>query len=517
MVRDIPRILAALGGLAVLALLLLPHPSTAAPAALAGPAVRRLDGALTATPPPTATIPPSCALTWRMVSSPNGSGDNFLNAVAVDGPTTLWAVGSAGNLTLIERWDGSAWSLVASPSPGTSNVLSGVVVAAPNDAWAVGQQQISGTTQTLILHWDGTAWSVVASPTPGSSSTLQGVVLISSTDIWAVGNYRSGSTTQTLTVHWDGTTWSTVPSPNSGPGNSAFSGVTVRSPNDVWAVGAVDPPNGGATTSLIAHWDGVQWSLVPGLGLGTLTSTAAGPGEVWAVGYTGSAGSYHTLTGRYTLYCVSSPTPTGSPTRTPTRTPTPTPPCADWLLETSPTRPPDPNILKAVTARTTTDLWAVGYTNPSANAQQSLTLHNDGTGWVIVPSPNGPSGSTRLYGVAAVAADNVWAVGVTGNATFILHWEGTQWTQVPSPNPGQGANYLYAVTARTATDLWAVGSTCPTPTCGFGAPSQVLILHGDGTTWQVVPLAGPGPGGNFNDLTAVTALAANDAWAVGAS
>src|SRR5437764_621866 len=54
-------------------------------------------------------------------------------------------------------------------------------------------------------------WSVVSSPNVGTSSNvLNGVAVVSANDVWAVGYYSGG----TLIEHWDGTSWSVVPSPN---------------------------------------------------------------------------------------------------------------------------------------------------------------------------------------------------------------------------------------------------------------------------------------------------------------
>src|SRR5207247_4185807 len=90
-----------------------------------------------------------------------------------------------------------------------------------------------------------------------------------------------------------------------------------------------------------------------------------------------------------------------------------------------------------------------------------LLEHWDGTQWSVV---QGPSNGPDFYykGIAAVSANDVWAVGSyvetgVGDRTFIGHWDGTQWTQVPSPNPDVTNNVLYAITAVSVSDIWAVG------------------------------------------------------------
>ena len=45
-----------------------------------------------------------------------------------------------------------------------------------------------------------------------------GVAAISASDVWVVGADEPSNTPQTLIHHWDGTAWSVVPSPNSATG-----------------------------------------------------------------------------------------------------------------------------------------------------------------------------------------------------------------------------------------------------------------------------------------------------------
>jgi hypothetical protein len=54
-----------------------------------------------------------------------------------------------------------------------------------------------------------------------------------------VGDFINASgVRQTLIEHWNGTQWSVVPSPNL-MGNNLLRGVAIVSANDVWAVGFV--------------------------------------------------------------------------------------------------------------------------------------------------------------------------------------------------------------------------------------------------------------------------------------
>src|SRR5207244_228061 len=74
-------------------------------------------------------------------------------------------------------------------------------------------------------------------------------------------------------------------------------------------------------------------------------------------------------------------------------------------------------------------------------------------------------GSTQnaLKGVAVVSANDVWAVGeyssapccIGPNQTLVEHWDGAQWRVVSTPSPGTAR--FYGVVAVGANDVWAVG------------------------------------------------------------
>ena len=163
---------------------------------------------------------------------------------------------------------------------------------------------------------------------------------------------------------------------------------------------------------------------------------------------------------------------------------------------------PYPNELQSVSALTTSDVWAVGYTG---FGQTAVLQHWDGHTWTAKASPI----RAKLYGVKALAANNVWAVGgypVSHTVrSLILHWNGASWTQVPSPNPSSFFNQFEAVSATSATNAWAVGySINPSTHAHYG-----LTAHWDGAHW----LAKANPGAQIDG---VAATATNNAWAAGA-
>jgi hypothetical protein len=134
----------------------------------------------------------------------------------------------------------------------------------------------------------------------------------------------------------------------------------------------------------------------------------------------------------------------------------------------------------------------------------------------VVPSPNVGTGENILTAVSVVSASDAWAVGYeyAGDPfpidTLILHWNGATWAVVESPNPGASSNVLSGVSALSANDAWAVGHTSDKE---FGHVRS-LILHWDGSSWSEAHVRLPKDAGN-NGLNAVHALTADDVWAVG--
>jgi hypothetical protein len=191
--------------------------------------------------------------------------------------------------------------------------------------------------------------------------------------------------------------------------------------------------------------------------------------------------------------------------------------CGVWSVVSSPNvgSSGDTN-LAAVAAISPTDAWTVGNSVGSISAiSATLTEHWNGSQWSIVSSPNVGSFSNTLLGVTSVASNNVWAVGfyINGSThisqTLIEQWNGTSWSVVTSPNVGTSYNALNGVSAVSANDIWAVGYS-QNPTSGA---FSTLIEHWNGTQWSVV--TSPNPGLSSNYLYSVKAVASGNVLAVG--
>ena len=116
-------------------------------------------------------------------------------------------------------------------------------------------------------------------------------------------------------------------------------------------------------------------------------------------------------------------------------------------------------------------LIAPGAAFPAAKAQAAPCLP-----WTSTLPPSPGAGDNEFFGVSALSACDVWAVGnyrtVSNGPLLSLaeHWNGTAWKQVSSPSPGQ-VNELSGVATTSATDVWAVGFFTT------GTLSQVLAAH----------------------------------------
>ncbi len=337
------------------------------------------------------------------------------------------------------------WQVVPSPTIDVSHStfgakLNGVAVVSSTDVWAVGYGPLPGgaayVKQTLIEHWDGASWSIVPSPNPRvktyPQAELFSVFAVSANDIWAVGSYVNPSyfPSFTLIEHWNGTSWNIVPSPSPDSQLNELRSVAGVASNDIWAVGlAGDGGTFNPLRSLIEHWDGATWSVVSNPGV---------------------------------------------------------------------------NDLFGVTALAASNVWAVAvHTSPNVT---DIVEHWDGIKWanVSAPSMNANGGFISLRGIAAVSATDIWAVGDEQNlltnmgSSLAEHWDGTAWTVSSASSLN---SFFPAVTAPGSTDVWAVDGS-----------GLMQTLHWDGTAWSLVSTPNPPPGGG---LYGVTAVSSGNIWAVG--
>ncbi len=301
-------------------------------------------------------------------------------------------------------------------------------------------------------------WSLITSPNTSATqhNYLSAVTCASVRDCWAAGTYYSGSVYQTLIEHWDGTSWAIVPSPNATTtDNNGLGGVTCASASDCWAVGnytyyynTLPPPAPCESNTCIPY---------------TQTLIEHWDGTAWTI--------------------------VASPNSSPTEN--------NWL--------------SSVACTSSSDCWAVGsYHTGSTNDPSDKTLieHWDGNSWAEVDSPNCPgfcSHSDSLVAVTCVSGSDCWAVGDSGSNTLTEHWDGNSWSWVQAPEWGDesGVSYYYGVACTSASDCWVVGRYD-----GFDENTYGIIDHWNGTSWSAYDWSGAILGG-------VTCVSASECWGVG--
>jgi hypothetical protein len=363
---------------------------------------------------------------------------------------------------------------------------------------AVGTALVLGASSALAA----SGWAIVPVPPAGHNASLLGVSSTSDTDAWAVGSENgapgTGVGAKPLIDHWNGTAWSQVATPPT-PGNTAsLAGVSASSPADAWAIGR-SQANRSNFASLAMHWNGAAWAVSPSAAAALSGQIGIGvadinPADAYAIG--GHLGSAHT--GQLAHWNGTS-----------------------WANVTVP-QPANDNLgsdFDAISAGGPNDVWVVGTylleVNPSDFANETYTLHWNGSAWSVVLMPTvpgtNPNNEFHFNSIKANSPTDVWAVGDSFNAavngsgkTLIEHWNGTAWSIVPSPSPGTSGNLTGVTTSNALNNVWAVGyDTIPGTT-----QVQTLTLNWNGSAWATVASPNAGTGSSLLFSAATTPGAA---------
>jgi hypothetical protein len=360
---------------------------------------------------------------------------------------TISAQGAGAKATPVSL-TGSGWSIVPSHSFGTQdNILAGVSAASAKDAWAVGAYYpvgSGGVLATLGHHFDGTRWTAFPLPNVGEQeNTLLAVSMPAPGLAWAVGYFVNGKFQQkTLIEHFDGTDWSVVPSPSPGAQQNILYGVAAITDSDVWAVGAEQDAS-GLWRTLTEHWDGSKWSVVKSVDAGA-----------------------------------------------------------------------NGNQLYAVKAVATNDIYAVGQQAGTGFPNQALIEHWDGTSWSIVSGPSDPSASALPLGVTATAS-SLTVVGqqetdTAPYTTYVAAGAPNGLSIQMTPNAGTGENDLFGAGTAGDGSTWAVGWDID-PSTGNHDP---LVLQGINGVWSLVQSPSFAAGSD-SGFAAIAAIPGGGLWAVG--
>ena len=373
----------------------------------------------------------------------NGTTSTLTTPTAVSGLTGVSAIsaGGASSAALVATAAPAApapvpsiWQAEATVNPQatqlTNSGFAAVSASGPNDAWAVGtHSDPNAFDHPLAEHRVSGTWTQVSVPQPaGQQASLAGVDDLTPGNAWAVGT--SGGLT--LIEHWDGTSWSIVPSPDpaSGTGDSdTLTSISGTGPDDLWAAGWDSNEANQTIQLLFEHWDGSTWTA------------------------------------------VTSPTPDGSF-----------------------------QFASGIAAISPDNVWAVG--TDRSDGAKTLSAHWNGTAWSIVPTPdiNNSGDLNQLTGVSSDGAGQVWASGFADDAgqnfrvPYVLQRTGSKWVLTRVPNPGSEGSQLSGIQVLPPTDIWAVGTTEQTD-----GGQLALTEQFNGTSWSVSPAADPGQLADLSD------------------
>jgi hypothetical protein len=157
-------------------------------------------------------------------------------------------------------------------------------------------------------------------------------------------------------------------------------------------------------------------------------------------------------------------------------------------------------ILTDVSGLTSDDVWVSGYRviqQGESYVDQSIVEHWDGSAWTLTTDVDGQA----LYGVKALGAGDVWAVGTDSIRGLVVHFDGTGWNVVPSPTPADSGS-LAAVASESANHLWAVGTANGGHSLVEESPSRFdgTVTGGTGVAFATVSWFGSVSGSVQTDL-----------------
>jgi hypothetical protein len=341
----------------------------------------------------------------------------------------------------------------------------------------------------------GLEWRVQSTAVVTTDIGLHAVKAFATNDVWAGGFFTAALPNHPAVLqHWDGTSWTVVATPPLTWTNTSIESIDGTGPDDVWAVGSANEPE-TTTQPVILHYDGSDWSIVPGpIVTGTWATleavTAIAPDDVWVVGSISGISYRHKQP--YTAHWDGE----------------------EWTVFDSPTGVGDYTQLSAVDAVSANDVWAVGPDRDRDNFYTTpLIVHWNGSTWSTVPGPSYTTGVHELNGIKALAANDIWAVGQDDHEALIEHWSGSTWTKIAAPDPGAYRHALVQVDSASPGDLWAVGGVTHD---GDDAHSHPLAMHYNGSSWSVAPT---GLDASFYyyypPLFDVSVLSSQEAWAAG--
>ncbi|NUP31533.1 MAG: hypothetical protein HOU01_07430 [Streptomycetaceae bacterium] len=321
---------------------------------------------------------------------------------------------------------GVAWT-ESHLAPGTQMLpYAGVVQFRDRSMWVGGSDlagQPSKFTPKLVSGNGGDGWSEVPmAPLPPTANVqAESIDGLSRTSAVVVGD-SSAQLGGFLAERLEGGSWhlDTVPAP-ADILNGALLSVKELAPDDIWAVGfavidlKIQDDDGFDLVrwdAIIRHWDGTAWRVVPvpdTVKDSALFSLTVSGGRMWAVG--------RTFLGDGTARPVMVEFDGRS-----------------WKQTALPPMPSNMSELRAVAARSSRDVWAVGGYRDDAGNSHGLTLHYDGRSWQTGPAL--PAASDEVLDSVAATDRGIVAFGNRSDtdAAFGVQFAAGAWSPVYLPD-----------------------------------------------------------------------------------
>jgi hypothetical protein len=474
--------------------------------------------------------------TWSIqhVPMPPGGTHSALDAVSCSSASACTAVGYytsnlGSQVTLAERWNGSAWSVQPTPVPpgAIRSVLAGVSCGSASSCVAVGGYEGGPNVKNrLVYSWNGARWALVeASSPPGAVySFLAGVSCTAPTACVAVGNELSASSDDivTLAQALAGGTWTvrTVPNP-AGAIVSRLYGVSCSSPTACTAVGASiqGARRSGASRRRPGRGRGGQGGTAASGAPLAATLAEAWNGTTWSIQATpnpvGTAEGLDLLVG-VSCQSAASCTAVGSSAAGGSNTTATLGEAWNgtaWSIVAIPAPTRFANALAGVSCGSAA-CTTVGYFRDGSGTHQTLAEASAGSGWTVQPTPNPPGAvPSFLVGVSCGAPTACTAVGLYDNSpgtsrTLAETWNGTAWRIQRTPDPpGLRNDSLVSVSCSAASACMAVGKV------GGPRAGATLAESWNGTSWTIRPV--PTPPTTFAELSGVSCASPPACTAVG--
>ena len=295
--------------------------------------------------------------------------------------------------------------------------------------------------------------------------------------------------------------WHLASSPNKttsgGSYQNQLNAVVANSATDAWAGGFYVSPT--VSHALLQHFDGTKWTNVTAPKTGgsneqILAMTSTSSSDVWAVGYffDPTANQYETLVYHFNGTA--------------------------WSKVASPNTGIF-SALRAVSADSPTDAWAVGQFQDTSFNTLPLIEHWNGSSWSIVNGYTLNEPYSTIIGVLALSSTNIETLGdfsVDQNGDFLdpqgAVYNNGSWTLANTPPMGSDSTSDNVLAAVTPTNMWAIGDWFD------GANFQTYAQHWNGSAWTTVTTPDPGgpPGSGLDTaLFGGAAVSNKDVFGVG--